>query len=121
MIYVRGWEAHCPALFSAPTIEEARSIASRLGYKDVWYDVNGSPDETQVLREEIKELEIKLDETEQDLEEARDNQDCGHESEMDELEQRVDEAKAELADSKKTIALLGGHLTLMQDIVNRAS
>lgn len=121
MIYVRGWDAHCPALFASPTIEEARSIASRLGYSDVWYDVHGSPDETQVLREAIKELEVKLDETEQELEEAKDNQDCGHESELDELEQRVDEAKEDLANSKKTIALLGGHLTLMQDIVSRAS
>jgi hypothetical protein len=124
MIYVRSWEAHCPALFSAATIEEAQSIASRLGYTDVWYDVNGEPNETTQLKLAISELKDKLEEVTDERDAAQeahldhDHSDC--DDKIAELEQTVDETRSDLLKSRSAVKLLAGHVDLMQAIVRDA-
>ncbi len=126
MIYVRSWDSACPALFSAPTIDEARALVSRLGYMDVWYDTNGSPDEAMALKEKIKDLKDRVEVVEGQRDEAREERDehvsqCNHQGTIRELQQTVDEKEAEVAAGRKAIQQLGSHLDLMKDIVNRAT
>ena len=122
MIYVRSWDAHCPPLFSAPTIEEARSIVSRLGYTDVWYDINGEPSEAMLLKAEIKELEEELEDVTEQRDSAReDANDCDHDGKIQELEQTVDEHRTDLIQAKAAIRQLDSHLDLMKAIVANAT
>ncbi len=122
MIYVRSWDAHCPPLFSAQTIEEARSIVSRLGYTDVWYDINGEPGEAILLKTEIKELKKELETVTDQRDAARDDLgDCGHEDKIQELEQTVDEHRADLVQAREAIRQLDSHLDLMKAVVARAT
>jgi len=126
MIYVRSWDAHCPPLFSAQTIEEARSIVSRLGYTDVWYDINGEPGEAILLKTEIKELKKELETVTDQRDAAREERDehvaeCGHEDKIQELEQTVDEHRADLVQAREAIKQLDSHIDLMKAVVARAT
>jgi predicted RNase H-like nuclease (RuvC/YqgF family) len=122
MIYVRSWDSHCPPLFTAQTIEEARSIVSRLGYTDVWYDTHGEPSEALLLKAEINDLKEELEEAIEQRDEAREaNNDCDHDDRLQELEQTVDEHRSDLIQAKAAIRQLDSHLDLMKAIVANAT